>query len=322
MVSIGRMRAIGVTEYGGPDALREVRLEPEPLGPGQVRVRVLAAAVNPTDTLLRSGATSDAPRARTVDVPGMDVCGTVLEIGSPDGRLQVGHRVMGIVVPDGEHGAYRDDVVLPAASVVGVPRGLTDAEAASIPMNALTACLALEVLGLDAGATLAVTGAAGAMGGCMVQLAKAAGLVVVADAKDDDEELVRSLGADSVVPRGPGFAAGVRSEHPDGVDALVDASLQGSEVASAVRDGGSVVTVRGWDGNGDQRISYHSIRVRWVAERLDLLEHVHDLVESGLLLARVADVFPAAEAAAAHRRLEAGGVRGRLVLDLTTPAPN
>lgn len=310
------MRAIGVTEYGGPEALHQVDVDPEELGAGQVRVRVLAAAVNPTDTLVRNGARASAPLAGAVAVPGMDVAGTVLELGDGVDRLTVGQRVMAVVVPDGgEHGAYRDEVVLPTGSVVAAPEGFSDAEVASVPMNALTAVLALDLLDLPAGATLAITGAAGALGGYAVQLAKEAGLVVLADASHTDRDLVTGLGADTVLPRGAGFIDGVRALHPDGVDALIDGSVQGTEVTGSVRDGGGFATVRGWDGDADVRLSYHPVLVRTVAERHDLLGRVVHLVEEGRLRPRVAAVLPATDAAEAHRRLEAGGVRGRLVLD-------
>ncbi|MET0449700.1 MAG: NADP-dependent oxidoreductase [Aeromicrobium sp.] len=312
------MRAIGVTEYGGPEALHEVEVEREPLGPGEVRVQVLAAAVNPTDTYVRNGGRDDAPRAKTVAVPGMDVCGSVLELGDGvDDRLAVGQLVMAVVVPSGEHGAYREEIVLPSGSVVSAPSGFTDAEIASVPMNTLTACLAFQLLDLPTGATIAVTGAAGAFGGAAVQLAKEAGLTVIADASDADRDLVAGFGADTVLPRGAGFADAVRELHPDGVDALLDGSVQGPEVTGAVRDGGGFATVRGWDGDGDTRLSYHPTWVRNVAERHDLLDRITALVERGVITPRVADVLPAADAAEAHRRLEAGGVRGRLVLDFT-----
>lgn len=310
------MRAIGVTTYGGPEALGEHDLAAEPLGAGQVRLRVAAAAVNPTDTLVRSGARSPHDQAPTVDVPGMDVAGTVLELGEGVERLTVGERVMAIVVPSGEHGGYREDVVVPAGSVVAVPAGSSDAEASSLPMNALTARYSLDLLGLEPGQVLAVTGAAGAYGGYVVQLAKAHGLRVVADAKDSDVDLVRGLGADVVLPRGDGFAAAVLAEVPGGVDGLADGAVQGPEVTAAVRDGGGFATVRGWDGDGDTRLTYRPTLVRDVAERTDWLEEVRDLVEHGGLTPRVAEVLPASQATEAHRRLEAGGVRGRIVLDL------
>jgi len=312
------MRAIGVTRYGGPEALHEVKVDPEPLRLNSVRVRTSAAAVNPTDILLRRGMRDHGPRAATVAVPGMDVCGTVTEIGyGVENRLAIGQRVMAVVVTDGEHGAYRDEVVLPSGSVVAAPAGFSDPEVASVPMNALTACHALEMLSLPAGSTFAVTGAAGGLGGVAIELAKASGLTVIADATAKDKELVTRLGADIVVPRGAGFAAAVRMAVPGGVDALLDAAVRGPEVTSAVRDAGSFVTVRLWTGGGDRRLKYRPVLMRPVAERLDMLEWIVTLLRNGRIQPRVAALLAPTDAPEAHRRLEAGGVRGRLVLDFS-----
>ncbi|MEV5329655.1 NADP-dependent oxidoreductase [Nonomuraea sp. NPDC052634] len=307
------VHAIGVTEPGGPDALVELDLEPEPLGPGQVRIRVTSAAVNPTDTLVRS-----RPRQGEADgvrVPGMDVAGTISEIGPDvDRPFQIGDAVMAIVVPSGEHGGYRSDLVVPARSVAKIPAGLPDAEAATVPMNGLTARLALDTLALPAGATVAVTGAAGTLGGYFVQLAKLAGLVVVADAAPQDEEFVRSCGADVVLPRGDGFVAEVRRLYPHGVDGLLDAAVLDAAALPAVKDGGTLVTVRGWQGDGTDRVRVAPIFVRGYAEEAEKLDRLAELAGDGRLTLRVAGQPPAAEAADAHRSLEKHGVRGRFVL--------
>src|ERR1700712_3485898 len=119
------MRAIGVTEYGGPDALEVVEL-PEPhAGRGEIRLRVHAAAVNPTDTLARDGSRAERQRKDPPPyVPGMDAAGEGDEIGAgTDTELHVGDAAMAIVVPDGSHGAYAEYVVVPAGSVVRAPEG-------------------------------------------------------------------------------------------------------------------------------------------------------------------------------------------------------
>ncbi len=317
------MRAIGVIEYGGPEALQEIELEPEPLGPDEIRLAVTHAAVNPTDTLVRSGARAEGDRAQDVaDVPGMDVAGRVVDLGTAIGErhgewLSVGDEVMGVVVPAGQHGAYRTDLVLPADSVAPAPDGASGASAATLPMNGLTAWLALDHLALEPGRTIAVTGAAGAFGGYVVQLAKVRGLRVVADAAAADRDLVTGLGADVVVERGDGFADAVLREVPGGVDGLADGALLGATALPAVRDGGAVATVRGWEGDGTRGLRVTPVWVRDVAQRRDALEELRALASSGDLTLRVADVLPAAQAAEAHRRLEAGGVRGRLVLDFS-----
>ncbi|WP_375492985.1 zinc-binding alcohol dehydrogenase family protein [uncultured Jatrophihabitans sp.] len=310
------MTAIGVTTYGGPEALHPIEVEQEPLGPRDVRIRVTAAAVNPTDTGVRSGQRDDKPEADPPGaVPGMDAAGEVLEVGADVGTgVAVGDRVMAIVLPKGPHGAYRSDVVVPARSATRVPAGASDVEAATLPMNGLTARFALDSLQLKSGDTVAVTGAAGAFGGYVVQLAKADGLTVVADAADKDRPLIEQLGADVILPRGDGFADAVRERYPDGVDGLADGAVFNEKALPAVKDGGRMATIRGWDGAGQSRVQVIPEMVFSQGEEWEALDRLRQQVEDGVLTLRVADTLPAAQAADAHRRFEAGGVRGRLVL--------
>jgi len=310
------MRAVGVVEFGGPEKLQVLEVpEPHP-GEGEVRIRVHAATVNPTDTGLRSGAYGtgghDAPW-----IPGMDAAGVVDEVGSGT-DWQVGDEVAALVVPMGPHGgAYADQIVVPAASVVRLPKGVDMVAGSTLLMNALTARLSLDALGLSAGQTLAVTGAAGSYGGYVVQLAHAEGLRVIADAKPADEELVRGLGADEVVARGTDVADRIRALVPDGVDGLADGAVLDAAVLPAIRDGGGLSTVRGWSRPSERGIGVHAVFVGKSADRTDLLDRLREQVEDGTLTLRVARTVPAAQAADAHRLLEAGGVRGRIVLDFT-----
>ncbi len=309
------MRAAGVTEFGGPEALHIVDVEPEPLGPGQVRLQVQAATVNPTDTYARSGVYAGRDPVKTPPwVPGMDVAGVVSEVGEGVDHLAVGDLAMGIVVPFGPYGAYREDKVLPGDSVVRAPKGVDAVAAATLPMNGLTARLSLNLMGLQRGQVLAVTGAAGSYGGYVIQLAKTEGLTVIADASEADEQLVRDLGADVVVRRGDDVADRIREHYPEGVDGLADGSVQDELVLPAVKDGGAVATVRGYKGDGQRDLRVFPTLVRKIAEDRAALDGLRQLVEDGAVTLRVARAFPAEEAAEAHRLLEAGGVRGRLVL--------
>jgi len=309
------MRAAGVTEFGGPEALHIVDVPEEHAGPGQVRLRVTAAAVNPTDTYLVLGAYADRDPVKTPPwVPGMDVAGIVDEVGDGVEHVVVGEAVMGVVVPTGSHGGYRESLVLPADSVVRAPKNATDVEAATLPMNGLTARFSLDLMGLQPGQVLAVTGAAGAYGGYVVQLAKADGLTVVADASEADEQLVRDLGADVVVRRGDDVAARIREQFPDGVDGLADGAVQDALVLPAVRDGGAVATVRGYRGDGQRGLRVFPTLVRKVAQDRPALDRLRQQAEDGVVTPRVNRPLPAEEAAEAHRLLARGGVRGRLVL--------
>ncbi|MFY0406986.1 NADP-dependent oxidoreductase [Solicola sp. PLA-1-18] len=307
------MRVIGVTTFGGPEALG-IHEVPDPhAGPGQVRIRVAAVAVSPTDTLVRSGA-RPVGDALPPYVPGMDAAGVVDEVGEGS-RWQVGDQVMAIALPLSEHGgAYVEQLVAPDDSIARVPAGTSLEQASTVPMNGLTAVQALELLALEPGQTLAVTGAAGTLGNYVVQLAKQAGLVVVADAAEKDRQLVESLGADHLVARGDGLADRIRQVVPGGVDGLVDTALLHEDVVPALADGGVFVSVRGWRGEPTRDVRFEAAFVGDEYHSGAKLDGLRQAVEDGVLTPRVADVLPAADAPEAHRRLEAGGVRGRLVL--------
>ena len=309
------MKAIAYTEPGGPDVLEVMEL-PDPVpGPGEVLIRVRAAAVSPTDTMRRVGM-RDAAGAQPPYVVGMDAAGMIEAIGpDTDTDLEIADAVMAIVVPNGSHGAYAEKVAVPVESVARIPDGASLIEASTLPMNGLTARLALDKLDLPAGSTIAVTGAAGAFGGYSVQLAKADGHTVIADASEADEELVDSLGADLVLPRGEGFAAAVRERFPDGVDGMIDGSVQLDEIVPAAKDGATIVTIRGDKGERDRGVSFWSIVVSKYAKNPEALETLRQQAEDGVVTLRVADALPMDQAPEAHRRLEAGGVRGRIVLE-------
>jgi NADPH2:quinone reductase len=312
------VRAVGVSEFGGPEQLHVVDVpEPHP-GPGEVRIRVHAATINPTDTGLRAGRYgSRLKNHRAPHIPGADAAGLIDEVGSGT-HWQIGDKVMAVVVPHGPHGgAYADKVVVPQESVVRIPAGADFVAASTLPMNGLTAWLTLERLGLAKGQQLAVTGAAGAYGGYVVQLAKAAGLRVIADASPADVDLVRALGADEVVERGDDVADRIRAIAPDGVDGLADGAVLDEKVLPAIRDGGGLVVIRGWSGEPTRDITIHPVFVYGSAHETGALEQLRQLAETGALTLRVAQTFPPEQAADAHRLLEAGGVRGRLVLDFS-----
>ncbi len=310
------MRAVGLFTHGGPEVLQVVDVPEVHAGPGQVRIRVHAATVNPTDILARNGTRAEQQKADPPPyVPGMDVGGIVDDVGAgvPD-RLRVGDAVMAIVVPKGSHGAYRAQIVLDARSVAHAPAGKSLTEASTLPMNGLTARLSLDLLKLSPGQVIAVTGAAGAYGGYVIQLAKTEGLTVIADASDKDEKLVAALGADIVVRRGDDVASRIRSHFPEGVDGLADGAVLNERVIPAVRDGGAFTSVRGFKGIPQRDIHFTTTFVRNYAHEFEKLDRLRQLVEDGRITLRVAETYPPDKAAEAHRRLEAGGTRGRLVI--------
>ncbi|HXD29271.1 MAG TPA: NADP-dependent oxidoreductase [Arthrobacter sp.] len=309
------MLVIGVAEFGGPEALATHEV-PEPhAGPGQVRIKVRAAAVSPTDTVVRSGGNAQVSRSRKPPyIPGMDAAGIIDEVGEGT-PFEIGDQVMAIALPAGEHGgAYASHLVADADSVAETPAGTELETASTIPMNGLTALQVLRRLDLQPGQVLAVTGAAGTLGGYTIQLAKHAGITVVADFAEKDRRIVEALNPDHMVPRGDSVAQRIRAIFPDGVDGMLDGAVQNELGLPAVKDGGGFATVRYWEGPGERDITIHRVAVSEDYHADGKLDQLRELVEDGVLTPNVADILPAERAAEAHTALEGGGIRGRMVL--------
>ncbi|MGV9411089.1 NADP-dependent oxidoreductase [Nocardia sp. NPDC003693] len=311
------MLAVGFERFGGPEVMTLLTL-PEPhAGPGQVRIKVEAADINLADAVARSGAIAQhLPQWYPVHagpyVVGWDAAGVIDEVGAGvEGRLLCGDAVIALVHPRLACGAQAEYVIADAASVVRAPRGKTPVEAATLLMNALTARTALDSLLVGEGSTIAVTGAAGAVGGFAVELAKAAGMRVIADATPDDRDLVARLGADMIVDRGPGLARAILAACGP-VDGIIDTAMLDDAIAGAVVPGGAVYSARGRTGNGDGiRRTYRPVYELLSATAT--LEQLRDAAERDELTLRVAGTCLPWQATDAHRRIEAGGTRGRLV---------
>ena len=305
--------AVTYTRRGGYEVIAIAERTVRPPAADEVRIAVKAAAVSVTDLLLRD----PAPGIETWPVvPGLDAAGVVEAVGPGVSRLRVGQEVMCAVLarrPEG--GAQARHVVVPAASAVPIPRGATLAEASTLPMNGLTALLALETAALGEGQVLAVSGGAGLLAHYTIALASRRGLRVIADAKPAEIELVRGYGASEVVERSDDFAAALRRVVPHGVDALLDTAVLNRKAFGAIRNGGTYIPVRGWkDEPGERDIAIRPVFVYDAFQRTDWLEHLRAAAEVGDLRLRVAGEYAIDQVAAAQRSLEAGGVRGRPVI--------
>ena len=310
------MKAVGIMKHGGPEALEVLDVPEVDAGPGQIRIRNYAAAVNPTDVAARNGLMAEYQKINPPPyVPGMDAAGIVDQLGEGvETDIKIGDEVMAMVVPSGNYGAYREQIVLDQNAVVRAPKDTSHIEACTLPMNSLTARLSLDLLGLKEGQVLAVTGSPGAYGGYVVQLAKADGLTVIADSNESDEELLKSLGVDIIIPRGEGYAERIRQEFPNGVDGIADGALLNELAIDAVKDGGSFTSIRGFKGKPQREIDFTTTWVTAYDCKKDLLEILRQQTEEGILTLRVADTVDIENASEAHRRLEAGGTRGRMVI--------
>ncbi|WP_304662986.1 NADP-dependent oxidoreductase [Mycobacteroides abscessus] len=302
---------------------------PEPhAGPGEVRLRVVAADVNPSDTLAREGLTrvkeggEDWFPHSEAYIVGWDAAGFIDEVGVGAEKFAVGEPVIAITRPSGKLGGQAEYVVVPAVSVVKIPTSADLIAWSTLLMNALTARLSLDALNLRSGAIVAVTGAAGAVGNYAVEIAKSRDLTVIADAADKDRELIQGAGADHLVPRGDGFAEYVRAIAPNGADGVVDSALLNEAVHGAVRDGGTIASLRPYDGSTDRDVHWTTPFVNRHMYKTALLEEVRDLAAEGILTLRVGATFTPEQAALAHEALAKGGLRGRPVLIFDAKYPN
>ena len=311
------MKAVGFREFGDPEVLEVMNLPDVILGDREIKVENYASAVNPTDIVSRSGLIKQFLKDFSLPcVPGMDFAGKVIEIGDGvETGIKVGDDVMGMVMPNGTHGAYSDELVLNQFAVVKMPKDVSYIEASTLPMNGLTARLSLDLLNLNKGQIIAVTGGPGAYGGYAIQLAKADGLIVIADSNEQDIDLLKSLGADHIVPRGKNFVEEIKKIFPDGVDGIADGALLNEIAIGAVKDNGSFTSVRNFIGEPQRNINFTAT---WVSEYNCDFEKLNTLrrqVNDGLITLRVADTVTPENAAEAHRRLDAGGTRGRMVIN-------
>lgn len=303
------VRVIEVAEVGGPEVLK-VATRKDPLaGAGEVVVEIARATVNPSDLGARSGATlRRVPDLRLPFVPGWDLCGTVSAVGPGVEGLVVGDRVVGLIpwVPiRGRVGAYAEAAAVEASWLARVPADLDAGLGATVPLGGLTAAQGLELLGAAPGATVLVTGASGAVGWFAAQLARRQGCRVLAVASHQDEPWVERLGVE-VVPRS------TELERIETVDAVFDAVPLGPSVTAPLRRGGTVVFTRPPPGEPPPGVDYATV---WVEPRPAMLEELALQVATGSLLTRVAHELPLGDAPRAHALVEAGGLRGKVVLD-------
>ena len=311
------MRAVGFKKFGDPEVLEVIDVPEVSAGEGEIRIKNYASAVNPTDIVSRSGLIKQFIKDFSLPcVPGMDVAGEVDEVGNGvETGIKVGDKVMAMVIPNKLHGAYREQLILDQNAVVKAPEGFSHFEASTLPMNGLTARLSLDLLDLKKGNIIAVTGGPGAYGGYVIQLAKADGLTVLADSNEKDIQLLKDLGADHIIPREKNFVEEVKKIFPNGVDGIADGALLNEKAIGAVKDNGSFTSVRNFIGEPQRNINFTAT---WVSEYncdFEKLNKLRQQVEDGLITLRVADIVTPENAAEAHRRLDAGGTRGRMVIN-------
>ncbi|MFD9266502.1 NADP-dependent oxidoreductase [Streptomyces goshikiensis] len=304
------MRAVVVSQWGGPEVLTETETDrPEP-GMGEILVRVHAAGVNPVDWKTREsgGLIPWGP----VPAVGWDVSGTVEAVGGGVTLFQPGDEVFGMPRFPQQAGAYAEYVTAPARHFARKPGGIDHVGAAALPLAALTAWQALvDTAGLLAGQRVLVHAAAGGVGHFAVQIAKARGAYVIGTASAGKHELLRELGADEVIDyRSTAFEDAVSD-----VDIVIDAigGEYGERSLKVLKAGGHLVTLPGPDGVPAEA---PGVRTGWTLVEPDYrgLVEIAALVEAGSLRPVIDTVLPLAQAAKAHEIGEQGRTTGKIVL--------
>jgi len=302
------VKAVRFSRFGGPEVLEIVDLpDPHP-GPGQVRIAVRAAGVNPSDWKKRQGL-MDGELPQTM---GYEAAGIVDELGEGVADVAVGDRMFGF---SAEGAAQAELAVL--SSYAPIPLSLDFASAAALPAAIETATRALDQLGVGRGGTLLISGASGSVGSAAVQLAVVRGARVIGTASPANHDYLRSLGAEPVA-YGEGLAGRVRALAPDGVDAALDVAGSGvlPELVELAGGPEHVVTIADFAGAREHGVRFSSGDA---GRALHVLAEIGELTESGRFSLPVAQAFPLAEVAEAHRVSETGHVRGKLVLVVGSP---
>jgi len=296
------LKAVTYAAYGGPDVLKLHDVPVPAPSRGQVRVRVRAAAVNPADCKIRSGAwgtTRPLPA-----IPGLDVAGVVDAVG-PDAEFVIGDKVFGHAVG----GSYAEYAL--ASTVAIKPAELDWDSAVAIPTSGAAALRALNLLDLTAGRTLLVNGAAGSVGTFAVQLALREGITVIGTSSPTHHDSLRQLG---VIPTtyGDGLIERVGALAPLGIDAALDAAGRGFWRAALKLGTPPQQIVTLVDGEAEQAGITYSTKAHHSAAQLSELAA---LVAVGELVLPPPRRFPLSDAAAAHEATEHGHGRGKIVIN-------
>jgi NADPH:quinone reductase-like Zn-dependent oxidoreductase len=318
------MKAAVIDGYGGSGRL-QVREVPDPgePGPGQVRLRVRAASVNPIDWKMRRGSLRIVMPAKFPLILGADVAGEVDAVGPEVTRFQPGDAVYGGIDPRAHGGAYAEQALARESALAAMSGALSFEEAAALPVAGLTALQALRDKGeLAAGERALINGAAGGVGHLAVQIAAALGARVTGVASHRNLDFVRSLGAQEAIDYEEEDFAG----RDDAWDVLFDAvgnrSYQDCE-PSLAREGGIYVTTLVGPRpflNGVLTelggLFGQKKRARWIVAKHkgEDLAVLNRLVEQGRLRPEIQEVFPLEKVHQAHDLSETGHVRGKLVI--------
>jgi len=301
------MRAVVFDEFGGPEVLQSRDVKEPQAGPGEVRIAVKAAGVNPMDFKIRHGWFQSRIETTFPAVPGLEVAGVVDELGEGVTEFALGDEVVGWA----QGGSYAEYAI--AGTIAKKPAGLPWEQAVAIPIAGQTAARVLRELGVKEGETLLLHGAAGGVGSVAIQLAVALGATVIGTASEANHDYVRSLGA-TPIAYGEGLVERVKAVAPQGVDAVFDAAGKGALPDSIELRGGTdrIITIADMSA-GDLGVTVVMGGTSPEQTKSDLTEQLQ-LAADGKLKLTVAKTFAFDDARTAHEISETGHNRGKLVI--------
>jgi enoyl reductase len=292
--------------YGPPDVLHPVEMPDPVAGPGEVRIRVRAAGVQPFDCATRRGDFAQYSPLRFPARLGNEAAGVIDQVGDGAAEFAAGQEVIAFMTMLG----YADTVVVPASQAAVKPAAMPWPEAGVLSASGQTADTALDELKVGPDDTILIHAAAGGVGSFAVQLARARGATVIGTASPRNHDYLRALGA-IPVSYGPGLEDRARAAAPGGIDAVLD-GIGGDALEASMKlvaDTARIVTIADW--TAPARLGIRRIGTDRSAARLTRLTRRY---AEGALTIPVSGTFPLADAADAHREAETGHVRGKIVL--------
>lgn len=317
------MKAVYYESHGGPEVLQVGDLPvPEP-GPDEVLVEISAAAVNPIDRRLRSGELQEYIKRTFPVVPGWDMAGRIVKLGSNVTDWNIGDEIVGLAFSWAiQHGTYAEFAPINASAIARKPPSLSFVSAAALPLVSLTAWQSLSEFGdLQPGQTVLIQAGAGGVGSVAIPIAKHLGATVYSTASEKNQNYVLGLGADYVIDYSTtNYEEFIKEKEKDGLDMVLETLLSDATTLAAislVKSGGTVAYMNNEPPDLPE-IEQRNITTEFIHHRPDgkSLGQLMGLFEQGVIPVPEIDEMELGQAEEAHRKSEAGHTRGKIVLKI------
>lgn len=311
------MKAVQIKQYGGPEVIEINDIQKPTPNPNQVLVAVKAAAINPFDYKLRSGASQESIPLQFPITIGADFAGVIEAVGMDVNDFTVGQAVYGsAIVLNGGSGALADFAAANAANIAIKPAKLNFEQSAAMVLVGISAFSALDAIGLSNGQKLLIQGGAGGIGSAAIQYAKHFGAHVTATARGTDQEFVSKLGADEVVNYETQDITSLTADF----DAVFD-TVGGDTYTNSfkvIKRGGKIISMNEQP-NADLMAQYGVEALHQnTSVNTDTLNKLSNLLDDGIIAPQIDKTFPLDQTSAAFTYLETGHPRGKVVITISS----